>query len=747
MDPVTIPLGALDLVRAPLGAPPHGGTRDGALAAAVNLRPVTGGYAPVRKPVRTAAGITGVLSGHFQIRQTTNGAREGLAGALRRWVVLTDRGLYLASEDGIETALLESLPRSGTRRASFAQMGASVVVTVRDVDREGAWVPVFTYLVGDLAARPLGGIPSGDLRYAGTTGTRVMAYRSALVFKDGSVGPPGLLRFALVPDEAFGMSWTAGQTVGGPEGVGVPASWRALTEGVVVLASFGTTSEAALAVTPGELLRFSWAQIDAGGTMTAAARNGLGLELVDDDLLTGHRLSAVSCSTYNKRLLLAGAAYDFRPPLVVRPAGPVAEGPPGSVRVAVRIETAGGTFWRVSEAFPCEADDDLSLTPGSATEVASYPDRRATEMRVYRTLGPDAFEEVARVSLKPALGQNLAWAATVQVEPVSGSGATMPTWEAGETDARRIDFDPNRLLVSDTLYAEVVRARGAFEVGDGPEDGLLAVLAQGEPVSDGQFGEYPLTAVCRGSAWSLAVGTGDVFLVDKVPLSVGRGVPAVESALSMKSGVVLATPSGLYDARTGGTDVPVSEPVMDADLRDTLADGAALGWLRGPAGDEVWISVPAHAETYCYVVGAGRWYTRSLNRRGWLQAGGRLVGIDEAGALWFEDAGGTEDGRLATAPLALGDAGGATLRVRRARVNHGGSVAGEVLLLDGADRWPYAKELGTSEALDGRLRAVATPVGSLDAVRVEVVVDAGSEDLLLTEVQVEGEARYRHRIR
>lgn len=103
-------------------------------------------------------------------------------------------------------------------------------------------------------------------------------------------------------------------------------------------------------------------------------------------------------------------------------------------------------------------------------------------------------------------------------------------------------FDTNRLQVSEVQNPIVFPAKNSYQIGNGE---CLAMAAGSEPISDGQFGQFPLQVFCSDGIFALEVGTGEVLYLKIVPVN-GEVINNVNNVVSLSLGVCYTTSKGLY---------------------------------------------------------------------------------------------------------------------------------------------------------------------------------------------------------
>lgn len=740
MDIVEIPLGALDTVRGARPGPSPD-LPDGALAECVNLRPVVQpgdvsrvAYEPVRPPGDPLPGVASAQSAFFQVRQrAVSDGSSGAAGALRRWLVLTPSQLRAVDETGA-AVVVHSFTSDTSRRASFAPLGSRCVVTPRVPDGQGGWKPDGPALVvEDADAYGLGSIPWPTLSLAPQTAPdggqpAHVFFRAALDFEDGTTGPAGPLLYRRLDY----LQLSAGRVAVGLQvnASSVSADWRARSKGATVYAALGESPEEALAAPLVEIYRVTWGQ--SAFPFTSFTRDELeGRRPLRDDTLLAHGVGAACCATYNGRVLLGSVAYDFAPP---------AQGGDGHTQtgtVWVRLRTGAGDIW--------VSNPGGALSPGGAgaeERAVSYPDRRAVEM----------VQGGRRWSLNAPSTMNVAWA------EVDADGATGESPTAAGAFA---DHDPNLIAYTEPSGL-AMPAANQIAVGDGPADGVRAILPLSDALSEGQFGAFPIAAACARSVWTLETG-GDPFVIGRAPMVLGLGAPSAEACAVLGGRVAIASTEGLRLLGPGQIGPSLSVPIESELLRAALENGeGVLGVHYGDYGEELWVTTkdsltpsPLYSTVlFCLHLGSGRWYERSeVSRTGFARRDGDLVGIVN-GSLVAENAGeGPVTVRLTTAPVDLGarDSGG-DVRFRRVLVTASGRgperdedntpLAG-VQVLRGGDLVLGSDPLATAAATTDGAGMPVVVVGSRGrgAFRVQMAGTFLPAATRFSGLQIEGEVR------
>ena len=172
---------------------------------------------------------------------------------------------------------------------------------------------------------------------------------------------------------------------------------------------------------------------------------------------------------------------------------------------------------------------------GGLMPMLSYPDARATNMRIYkRYWALSNFELVKDYPLKANKYHNFAYYISPDLKPFDigtfelASGSFILPTESNQ----QLSYQ-NKLKVSNVNNPFLFPDGQTYQVGDGK---ILNVGSQSIRTSDGQFGQYPLICFCSDGIFSLEVGDGTVAYSKAVkPQSYERPI----------SSVICTTPFGI----------------------------------------------------------------------------------------------------------------------------------------------------------------------------------------------------------
>ncbi len=194
-------------------------------------------------------------------------------------------------------------------------------------------------------------------------------------------------------------------------------------------------------------------------------------------------------------------------------------------------------------------------------EIVGYPDSRASKMRLlfYDTLHT-RYIDVASFSLTKSSNDNFAFyhEAVSITESTETSGIYSP-----QTPFRYIlvsidtstfsnkvvtlseteDYiDSNRIQASELQNPLYFPAENSYQVGTGT---ILGMAANTEPLSQGQFGEYPLAVFTTKGIWTMLQGSGDVLFQSILPLN-GEVVTDSDQIIPLSVGVAYRSARGLF---------------------------------------------------------------------------------------------------------------------------------------------------------------------------------------------------------
>lgn len=203
-------------------------------------------------------------------------------------------------------------------------------------------------------------------------------------------------------------------------------------------------------------------------------------------------------------------------------------------------------------------------------------------------------------------------------------------------------FDTNRLQVSEIQNPLIFPAKNSYQIGTG--DGL-AMASGSEPLSSGQFGQFPLQVFTTKGIWTMEVGTGDVLYPSIVPLA-PEVINNAMNVIPSPFGVVYTTDKGLFmingrqiaqlseiiedhndtsmmDYVTEKTEVQtlISDSKFTDSLTNSLSSVNFLDYIENSTvgydhiNKELIVTNYAHSYSYVYSFESQAWYKLSHSYR------------------------------------------------------------------------------------------------------------------------------------
>jgi len=290
-------------------------------------------------------------------------------------------------------------------------------------------------------------------------------------------------------------------------------------------------------------------------------------------------------------------------------------------------------------------------------QVVSYPDERATNIKYVQYVNGD-YRLLGSIDLTRHEFLNLAYE---QVEPYTwnnqyalhdGVGLRVfqyksfnlvSTGDLINVDIDNLHIDKNRLQVSKLNNLFYYPAENSYRIGKLTNE-ILGISTQAVPMSEGQFGEYPITLFTSNGIYLLKQGTGDVLYSSVHPLThdicnnknsitqvlggilftsekglmvlTGRKVQEISKVMEGKPDTYLNSDDN-YNQSIDGTlnVVNLNNAISKTDF-NTFLTGAIIAYDQ--VNEEILISNPSETDgvrnyqyTYVYSHNANTWYKSS----------------------------------------------------------------------------------------------------------------------------------------
>lgn len=228
-----------------------------------------------------------------------------------------------------------------------------------------------------------------------------------------------------------------------------------------------------------------------------------------------------------------------------------------TISLVARLNTLSGerVVKILPDTIPLYAHDGIDYL--FMNEVISYPDDRAFKLELWHDNGL-----VYSWTLKPHPGLNLAYCSNLDVVTNKLRIDTFNSTDAGIVGAYPTITenlkDTNRVQVSEQNSMFSFPAKNSYRVGL-LSDVVLGFGTIGEPLSQGQFGTFPLYVFHEDGISSLEHGSGEVLYASIQPIA--KDVcNNPRTILSIGGGVLFSTSTGLKMI-SGREVVDISDPV------------------------------------------------------------------------------------------------------------------------------------------------------------------------------------------
>lgn len=242
-------------------------------------------------------------------------------------------------------------------------------------------------------------------------------------------------------------------------------------------------------------------------------------------------------------------------------------GYPTYVPNSAHITFVDGNHYEVLFDITVEVQPDLSLARYFLPGIVGYNDARAYRMQLV-VGGDNGFLFEDKLTKNPGMNYSFWHNPAFSPNPLdTESNYPYRQWNANEAlipgyipTPLTTGFDTNRLQVSEIQNPMVFPARYSYQVGTG--DGL-ALAAGSEPLSTGQFGQFPLQAFSSKGIWALEIGNNDFLYSHVLPVN-GEVINNPNNVIPIGMGVVYTTQKGVFII--AGRDVQEISEVVEGSI-------------------------------------------------------------------------------------------------------------------------------------------------------------------------------------
>lgn len=335
--------------------------------------------------------------------------------------------------------------------------------------------------------------------------------------------------------------------------------------------------------------------------------------------------------------------------------------------------------------YKTSANDFIFVFP----QVIGYPDTRATSVKVvYHDPDSGNIIEIAAFKLTASKHDNYAY---YYIKPIIQDSENY-SYHLIRISMNQADFadhvttidsstntyiDSNRIQASELQNPLFFPSKYSYQISTGT---ILGIGANTEPLSQGQFGEYPLSIFTDKGIWTMLQGAGDVLFSNIIPVN-GEVILNKNQIIPLSVGVAYTTARGLYiisgrEVRNiseilhgpqsmlrSNTNyqyfvnhanlVQLLAQLSSADAKAYIAN-AKIGFDK--ANNELIVTNSNYTYSYAYSFESGFWYKLSESFRLLVNAYPELLGVNTTGihSLSNEDFAGSVQTLLVTRPCKLG---------------------------------------------------------------------------------------------
>jgi hypothetical protein len=282
------------------------------------------------------------------------------------------------------------------------------------------------------------------------------------------------------------------------------------------------------------------------------------------DSFSHHKLTGSLSYIYNDRLILADTKTQFGAVSIgdtssavilegVIPAGySLISTVPGLVQVTIKTSDGDKNVYS-SGIFSVYGNGTnfiipvltkfISLDLFATNKIIGYQDARATKIDVWIDNGLGSYQKFGEgFKLVKSQYGNYSYFKNDNYSDIILSDVSISRADGDINNSTQLLSDENRVQVSELQNPFVFPARNSYQVGTGA---IMALSANTEPLSTGQFGQFPLMVFTSKGVWALEQGQGDVLFASISPVS-GDVILSKDQVVSVGSGVVFTTQRGLF---------------------------------------------------------------------------------------------------------------------------------------------------------------------------------------------------------
>ena len=407
--------------------------------------------------------------------------------------------------------------------------------------------------------------------------------------------------------------------------------------------------------------------------------------LEEGSAVSSHRIYGSYVYSYNNRALLGNSSVDFAEPILTGIEHGSTTASPVELRVAVRIESNNVSYWRWSDSlnltrqvfmpgfkrywsyvYDLDSKNHVPRDFPNVDEMPSgfltYPDRRASHIRFFKREPGGQWKELDAITnanyqkgrgfeMHRASRLNIAYWLCDHIDLTKELDVDLQT--DIPTSDRQVQTEPNRIFVSEPDNPLLFSARSVQYIGTA-EDRVTGFGVNTLPISQGQFGQYPLYVFSDRSIYALEQDRDPIVSFGRIsPVSIRDGVVDPDAIVNAGRLILFVSNKGVGLIGSDGLQY-ISEPINKM-LLERLGGGVCLGYHKDTDIEEVWVGTSD--KTFIYSLIHHKWSVVDRGNtafRGRLEAGS-LYALSANGEPVLEDASSEQvDARIQTHELNFG---------------------------------------------------------------------------------------------
>jgi hypothetical protein len=219
-----------------------------------------------------------------------------------------------------------------------------------------------------------------------------------------------------------------------------------------------------------------------------------------------------------------------------------------------------------------------TISSFNAPHLFGYPDRRCFAVYVYQLTGT-TYRYIGAKPLKPHLTDNYSysllvtyysyvpyWSDLLYYAPINthyNFGLSLTSLTPLVYPGESFVYDLNAVKASQVNYPFLIDANNSYQVGTG---NIIAIASFSEPISQGQFGEYPILVFTDNGVYALELGSGDILISSIKPYK--DDVIISDNILNINGSIIAITSKGIT-ILSGGTseDIVIDKVIIEGQNR------------------------------------------------------------------------------------------------------------------------------------------------------------------------------------